>query len=414
VDDAARALEVSSSEQRSYGRGARILAIGIASTGLFTFAYFSVASYVLDDRQTGAINLLWSILFITISVIYRPVEQLLSRSIATRRAQGHAGGHSLRTPALIQAAAAALFLVAAFALKGVLVDAFHDSESLFWVLVVSTLAYAASYFARGYLAGHEWFGLYGGLVLFESISRFCFPVAVAVGIADGQTAVALGIAAAPFASLLVIPWALRQHTTAGPPAARVDDTREGATFAVSVSAAQLAEQTLLNVAVILATDQAAVIFAAFMITRAPLQLFQAIQTSLLPHLAGLQATSGDAEFARAIRQTLLAVAGFAGAVAAGLLLLGPWAMSILFDVEHDYSRWGLAIIAIGMGFHLASGALNQAALARGHATRAAGAWLTAAAAYVAIMAAAGGDALWRAEIGYAVSTALLFAMLYRR
>ncbi len=393
----------------SYGRGARILAVGIASTGLFTFAYFSVASYVLDDQQTGAINLLWSILFITISVIYRPVEQLLSRSIATRRAQGHVGAHPLRSAALIQAAAAVLFLVAAFALKDTLVDAMH-SESLFWVLVVSTLAYAASYFARGYLAGHEWFGLYGGLVLFESISRFCFPVAVAVGLFDGQTVVALGIAAAPFASLLVIPWASKGRGSGE----ATGEAKGDATFAVSVSAAQLAEQTLLNVAVILATDQAAVIFAAFMITRAPLQLFQAIQTSLLPHLAGLQATSGDAEFARAIRRTLLAVAGFAGAVAAGLLLLGPFAMSILFDVEHDYSRWGLAIIAIGMGFHLASGALNQAALARGHATRAAAAWLTAAAAYVAIMAAAGGDALWRAEIGYAVSTALLFAMLYRR
>jgi O-antigen/teichoic acid export membrane protein len=393
----------------SYGRGARILAVGIASTGLFTFAYFSVASYVLDDRQTGAINLLWSILFITISVIYRPVEQLLSRSIATRRAQGHAGGHPLRTPALIQGAAAAVFLVVAFALKGVLVDAFHGADALFWVLVVATLAYAASYFARGYLAGHEWFGLYGGLVLFESISRFCFPVAVAVGLTDGQTAVALGIAAAPFASLLVIPWALRSQQAGGGERGAV---RDDTSFAVSVSAAQLAEQTLLNVAVLLASDRAAVIFAAFMITRAPLQLFQAIQTSLLPHLAGLQATSGDAEFARAIRQTLLAVAGFAGAVAAGLLLLGPWAMSILFDVEHDYSRWGLATIAVGMGFHLASGALNQAALARGHATRAAATWVLAAVAYVLVMALAGGDALLRAEIGYALCTAGLFTGLW--
>ncbi len=202
-----------------YGRGARILAVGIASTGLFTFAYFSVTSYVLDDQQTGAVNLLWSILFITISVIYRPVEQLLSRSIATRRAQGHSGGHSLRNAALIQGAAALLFLVVAFALKGVLVDEF-GSDALFWVLVASTLAYAASYFARGYLAGHEWFGLYGGLVLFESISRFCFPVAVAVGLLDGQTAVALGIAAAPFASLLVIPWAMRGEAGGDRPSRR--------------------------------------------------------------------------------------------------------------------------------------------------------------------------------------------------
>lgn len=406
----------------SYASGARILAIGIAATGLFSFAYFSVASHVLDDTRYGGVNLLWTILFITISVIYRPVEQLLSRTIATRRAQGASHGHPLRTPALIQATAAALFLVVAFALKGTLIDAFKGADALFWILVASTMAYAASYFARGYLAGHQWFGLYGGLVLFEAVSRFCFPVAVAVGLASGQTAVAFGIAAAPFASLLVIPWALRRHTAAGPPPAEDDagvDTREGASFAVSVAASQLSEQALLNVAVLLVPKGAtvAIVFSAFLITRAPLQLFQAIQTSLLPHLAGLEATEGSAAFAKAIRQTLLAVAAFAGAVATGLLLLGPWSMSVLFDVEHDYSRWGLAVIAVGMGFHLASGALNQAALARGHAASAAVAWVAAAAAYVVVMVTAGGDPLIRAEVGYAACTALLFGLLqvvYRR
>jgi O-antigen/teichoic acid export membrane protein len=396
------------------GRGTRILAIGIGVTGLFTFAYFSVASHQLDDEGYGAISLLWSILFITISVIYRPVEQLLSRSIATRRAVGDAS-LPLRTPALLQAGFAALFLVLAIALHDTLVDAFKGADALWWILVGATLAYAASYFARGYLAGHQLFGLYGGLVLFEALSRFAFPVAVAVGIASGQTAVALGILAAPFASLLVVPWALSRH--AGGVAGRVqgaEDAREGASFAVSVAAIQAAEQTLLNVAVLLVPKgaAAAVVFSAFLITRAPLQLFQSVQTSLLPHLAGLEATEGAAAFRRAIRTTLLAVAGFAGAVALGLLVLGPWAMGILFDVEEDWSALGLAVIAIGMGFHLASGTLNQAALARGHAPRAAGLWVVAAVAYVLVMALGGGDPLTRAEIGYAVCTAGLFGALW--
>ena len=120
---------------------------------------------------------------------------------------------------------------------------FNGSDALYWILVGATLAYAGSYFARGYLAGHQWFGLYGALVLFESVSRFCFPVAVAVGIASGQTAVALGILAAPVASLLVVPWAIRRHAggTSGEGA-----TRESAGFAVAVAAIQLAEQTLVT------------------------------------------------------------------------------------------------------------------------------------------------------------------------
>jgi O-antigen/teichoic acid export membrane protein len=400
-----------------YARGARILSVGIASTGLFTFAYFAVASHVLPAAQYGAISLLWAVLFVVISVIYRPVEQLLSRTIAERRARGLHGRHPLRVPLVVQAGFAAAFLTAALALRGAIEDAF-DSTTLYWVFVGATVAYAASYFARGFLAGHQWFALYGALVLFESVSRFCFPLAVALGLASGQDAVALGILAAPVASLLVVPWALARH--AGPAAAGAASEltlRAGAGFALSVAAIQLAEQALLNAAVLTvgATASAAlagVVFNALLITRAPLQLFQSVQTSLLPHLSGLEATNGRAAFARAVRVTLLAIAGFAGAVALGLLVVGPWAMDLLFGAGHDYGRVGLAVIAVGMGFHLAAGTLNQAALARGRAGAAAAAWLVAAMAFVAwMLAPVVGDELLRAEVGYAGAAALLCALL---
>ncbi|WP_457832332.1 hypothetical protein, partial [Staphylococcus aureus] len=81
--------------------GARILSIGIASTGIFTFAYLAAASHDLDKAAYGRVTLCWSIMFVVLSVIYRPVEQLLSRMIADRRARG-LEGHPLRVPALIQ------------------------------------------------------------------------------------------------------------------------------------------------------------------------------------------------------------------------------------------------------------------------------------------------------------------------
>jgi len=402
----------------AYARGARILSIGIASTGVFTFAYFAVASHVLDADAYGAISLLWAVLFVVISVIYRPVEQLLSRTIADRRARGHHGGHSLRIPLLVQASFALAFLVIALALRGPLEDVF-DSATLYWIFVGATLAYAASYFARGYLAGHQWFGLYGGLVLFESLSRFCFPVAVAVGIAHGQSAVAFGILAAPVASLLVVPWALARHSAAGETAVdeRALTLRAGAGFALSVAAIQLAEQALLNAAVLTVsatatTALAGVVFNALLITRAPLQLFQSIQTSLLPHLSGLEATEGHEAFARAIRITVLAIAGFAGVVALGLLAIGPWAMNVLFGHGYDYGRVGLAVIALGMGFHLCAGTLNQAALARGHARGAATMWVIAAAAFIVWMVVPViDDELVRAEVGYAGAAVLLCSLL---
>jgi len=418
--EALTADEAAPSTGRSFGSGARILSLGIAATGLFTFAYFAVAGHVLDDDAYGRVSLLWSLLFVIMCVIYRPVEQLLSRTIADRRARGLTGGHPLRVPAMIQAAFAATFLVVALALKGPIQDGLFDGESsLYWILLGAATAYAASYFARGYFAGHQWFGLYGGLVLFESLSRFCFPVAVAVGIASGETAVALGILAAPLASLLVIPWAIGRHeavSAAAPDAPERDrgEMRESAGFAGSVAAIQLSEQTLLNAAVLLVADsrQAGIVFAALLIARAPLQLFQAVQTSLLPHLAGLEATEGRAAFHRAIRQTVLAIWAFAGVVALALLTIGPFVMEKVLD-KSGYGRVGLAVLAVGMGLHLTAGTLNQAALARDRAHQAAGAWLAAAALFVVWMIVPiVDDELVRAEVGYAGAAGLLCLMLY--
>jgi len=418
----ATAAAASGADERGFAHGARILSIGIASTGVFTFAYFAVAGHALDHAEYGRVSLLWSVLFIVMSVLYRPVEQLLSRTIADRRARGAVGGHSLRTPALIQGAFALTFLVGVLALNGPIRDGLFDGEaSLYWILVGSALAYAASYFARGYFAGHQWFALYGGLVLFESLARFCFPVAVLVGVGTGETAVALGILAAPLASLCVVPWALgRHHRAAGTGVAEAVEGEAGvrgsARFAGSVALIQLSEQALLNVAVLLVADAttAGVVFSALLIARAPLQLFQAIQTSLLPHLAGLEATEGREAFARAIRQTVVLIAGFAIAVAAGLLLIGPFAMEKIFDAKTGvYGRVGLAVIAVGMGLHLAAGTFNQAALARHRAAQAAAAWLVAATAFIVwMLLPVVGDELLRAETGYAGAAGLLCAMLY--
>ncbi len=435
---------------RSYGSGARILSIGIASTGVLTFAYFSIASHVLGEVAVKRVDLLWSIMFVIISVIYRPIEQLLSRTIADRRARGHEQ-HSVRVPIAIQASFALVFLILALALHEVLIDdVFDHYAALYWVLVVGTLAYAASYFARGWLAGHEYFGLFGGLVLIESLSRLCFALAVALGIAQGQTAVVLGIAAAPFVSLVVVPVAFTRRSSelrgkpemedleeldaalAGPGTEGIEEAvaadelslRRGSGFAFAVSGVMLSEQTLLNAAVltvdITSTNVAlaGIVFNVLLIARAPLQLFQAIQTSLLPHLTGLEATEGHDAFAKAIRVTVLAIAAFALATSLGLLAIGPPVMKTLFGQSFEYGRVGLALIGLGMGMHLTSGALNQAALARNQARTAATCWIVAAVVFVVwMLVPLISEELLRTEIGYLGATSLLAVMLgfvYRR
>jgi O-antigen/teichoic acid export membrane protein len=193
----------------------------------------------------------------------------------------------------------------------------------------------------------------------------------------------------------------------------------GVGFASSVLLIMLAEQTLLNAAVITtditATDAALAgfVFNVLLIARAPLQLFQSIQTSLLPHLTGLEAKEGATDFGRAIRITILAIAAFAGIVSLVLLAIGPWAMGVLFGGNYNYGRVGLAVVALGMGLHLISGTLNQAALARQQAKLAAGAWLVAAVLFVGlVLAPTISNQVLRVEVAYFGATGILAVLLY--
>src|SRR2546421_8848020 len=246
-------------EARSYGRRASLLSIGVGITGLITYLYFAIASHELSREQYGQVAVLWSAVFIVVSVLQRPVEQLLSRTVSENIANRYPIGRTVRIAATIQLSVAIGFDAVALALRGPIQDdLLHGNSTLYWIGVAAITAYGASYFARGFLAGSHRLTLYALLIISESVSRTAFPFAVALGIASGQTAIALGIVAAPTLSLIVVPFAFLRRsggTAAGPePAAEspsAPDTSEftlarGGRFAAAVFLIMLSEQTFLN------------------------------------------------------------------------------------------------------------------------------------------------------------------------
>ena len=108
------------------------------------------------------------------------------------------------------------------------------------------------------------------------------------------------------------------------------------------------------------------------------------------------------------------IAAFAGAVAIGLLAIGPFVMTALLgDKGFHYGRLGLALVGLGMGLHLTAGTLNQAALARGRAPLAAVAWLASAALFVAFMLSeAISNEVTRVEVSYFTAALVLCGLLW--
>jgi O-antigen/teichoic acid export membrane protein len=411
-----------------YGKTAGFLSIGVGLTGVITYTYFFIASHVLSKPDYGQVTVLWSAVFITVSTLYRPVDQLLSRHISEHLARGETDREPVRVAAKIQLGLALIFLAAALALHNPIQNGLMEGNKyLYWIYVGAVLFYAASYYARGYLAGHRRFGLFTALILSESCFRTVFAVLVAVGLASGQSAVAVGILAAPALSLMVVPFAFAHQARSQPVAVQVASEAEefsfthGAGFAASVLLIMFSEQTFLNAGPLIVRGlegaaAAGFIFNVLMIARAPLQLFQAVSTSLLPHLTSLH--TGDEEgseeaFHHSVRLVLLAVAGFTAVVALVVLVAGPALMQLAFSKKFTYDRPGLLLVTLGMGLYLSAVTVNQACVAQGQVRRSSARWIGCAAFFIAwCFLPLISNEFRRVEIGFALTAGLLLSLLY--
>ncbi len=410
-----------------YGKTASFLAIGVGLTGVITYVYFFIASHVLSKPDYGEITVVWSAVFITISTLYRPVEQLLSRHISEHLVKGEPIGGTTRNAATIQVGLALLFAVLALALRGPLQDdLLEGNETLYWVFFSAVLFYAASYFARGFLAGQKRFGLFTALILSESCFRTLFAVLVAVGLLSGQSWVAIGIVAAPSLSLMVVPLAFaRGARAAAAPLPKSEDAAvsmaHGTGFAAAVLVIMFSEQAFLNAGPLVARGlegaaAAGFIFNVLMLARAPLQLFQAVSTSILPHLTALHTSeepSSEDEFHGSVRMVLLGIAAFTAVMALAILVAGPQLMQLAFSKKFSYDRVELLLVAVGTGLYLSSVTVNQACVAQGQVRRAASRWIGCAALFVAWnFVPLVGDEFHRIEIGFTLMAGVLFGLLY--
>jgi O-antigen/teichoic acid export membrane protein len=429
----------SGSASSDYGRTASFLAVGVGLTGVITYVYFFIASHVLSKSDYGEITVLWSAVFITVSTLYRPVDQLLSRHISEHLAKGEPVREPVLVAAKIQLGLAATFAVVTLALRGPIQDGLlNGNETLYWIYLSAVLFYAASYFARGYLAGYRRFGLFTALILSESCFRTIFAVLVAVSILEGQSAVAIGIVAAPALSLLVVPAAFARKARnakgqPGIPGSRAEEMPEsgdgqgqfsmarGTGFAASVLVIMFSEQIMLNAGplIVRAFEGAAAagfIFNVLMIARAPLQLFQAVSTSILPHLTSLHASEDPdsrAEFHSTVRMVISAIAAFTALVALVVLIAGPELMQLAFSNKFTYDRGGLLLVTLGMGLYLSSVTVNQACVAQGQVRRASARWIACAVFFIGwCVLPLISEEFRRVEIGFALTAGLLVTSLF--
>jgi len=133
---------------------------------------------------------------------------------------------------------------------------------------------------------------------------------------------------------------------------------------------------------------AAPFLAALVVSRVPLFLFQAVQASLLPTLAGLVASEQLPRFREMVTRVLLAVSALALLTTLGAIAVGPGVLVAVFGAGFRLDRGGLGRLAAGSGAYMAAIVLAQSLIALCSHRQAALGWAAGATVLVAVIALA--------------------------
>ena len=395
-------------------------------SGVLTYVFLVLAARRLGPEAYGQIGVLWGAMFIVAIVVFRPLEQTISRAVADRLARGEEVGTVIRSVGLI---CGAVFVAGAAAVvlgwNTISSRLFGGNEMLTAMLVAGIAAYGFSYLVRGAVGGVRWFNGYGLGLIADAVARLVLAAPLLVVASQSTAAAALvgaGLAGAVL-PLYVGRYRLRAAFVGrhGPPF----ELRSALAFAAPTAAIAAADQLLINGGPLLVmigggenkTKAAGVVFAATMLVRAPVYVFQGFAASLLPNLTRLHSTDELARFRRAVLQTAGFLLGAGALIVVGTAVAGQQAMQ-LYGSGFDSGRNDLVLLAAGVAFYLVAATCSQALLSVNGTVSAAAAWTISAAAFVTVYAVSGGGELGRVSVAFVCATfgatVMLAALLVRR
>jgi O-antigen/teichoic acid export membrane protein len=286
----------------------------------------------------------------------------------------------------------------------------------YWIvtiaLVFTIVAYAPLHMSRGIASGSGRFIAYGTIMGVDGAVRI---IACIILWQLNVTAVgpyALAVALSPLVAVAAVFFRGETHTDDGPDATYAELTPNlGWLLLGSIMAAGLVNAGPIGVDILANASQATMVTAfgnGVLMARIPLFLFQAVQASLLPRLARLAAKGDHDEFRHGLALLMKVVAAVAILGTAGAAVLGPWALTIMYDGGLD--RRTLTLLALSSGLYMLAVAVAQAVIAlHSHRWVAIG-WLSSMVSFFAVTAFASKDLFLRVELGLVVGSAVALAI----
>ena len=402
---------VATGEKRALD-GAWMLSLSTAVSGGLAYAFHVLAARSLGSADYGRIAVLWAAMFLLVVVLFRPLEQTTSRAVADRLARGDRARGVMRSVlTLYLGIVAVLIVVVAAAWAPITNGIFLGDDVLTGALVAGVAGYGLAYVLRGLLSGSGWFEGYGLLLLADSGIRLLAAAPLVAVASSDVAAVAVAVAGIGGAVIPAFVGRKRLRALVERPEGSRFHVRGALAFAAPVTVIAAADQVLINGGPILvvlgggSAKTAGIVFAATMLVRVPVYLFQGLAASLLPNLTRLSAHD-DVLFRRGVIRTAAVLFGLGVGAIAGAAVVGPAALGILYGDEFSAERLDLTLLGVGVAFYLVAATVSQALLALAAVRSAAAAWSASAIVFLLLYVVLDGGELFRIAAALAASTAL--------
>ena len=377
---------------RAPGTGFMVAGALIGAIGAYLFQVYG--GRTLGPDAFAPVSVLWTAFFILATVLLVPVEQYVTREVASGR---RAIPNDLK-PTLAMAAIGAV-VGGGFVLV-TLDELFEGNIQYVFQIGLLMLGYSLLLMGKGVLAGTRHFKDVGWILILETGARLVAGV-VALQIVASATSLGWAMVIGGF-SVLALRWWQQDK----------GESKEGAAPAAGFLGGYVggtaSSQVLLGAAPIAVAALAgspalvSITFVTFTLFRAPLTLIFALQGRILPYLVGLAHDSNHAQLMRIARRVVFG--GAAVAVLGGFVgwFVGVEVVSLLFGEEFAPTQTVAMLAAAGVMAAASAQIASQVLVAEGRTRRLSLAWFGGLAVAVISLLILSGDPDTRVAVSFAI------------
>ncbi len=387
-------------DSRSDERGTPIMVLGALLGGMAAYLFHAWGGRQLGPEAFAPIGVMWTVAFITVAVLYLPLEQWVTREVT-------AGRNPLSGRLLLPSVMGIAMLVVGVG-TGWTLPSVTDSTAIHVVqMLVLILGYGCFWTGKGMLQGRGRYGRVGWMLCAEGLVRLAVEGLVLRG---GGGAVGLGWAMA------AAPWVVVGFARGGMRGVGGSQSGGGAFVRRyvlgSVAAHLLVAGAPLAVAYLGGTaSEVSLVFVVFVLFRAPLTLMYSLQGRLLPPLVRMVGRGEEEPLRRLARQ--LWVVSIALALLAGGLGYGAGPALVRFLMGPDFLTSGMTAGLVASGTVMAAGVqlVAQTLVAGSRTGSLAAAWMTGLAVAGVVARLSGWGPVISVAFGFWVGEAAVLAMV---